>query len=139
MTERDQLSLELEDRFDWKGIIRRHWPTLLEACRHAADRRGRKQVAADLKISNAVLDNLLADRGRHDLKMKLAVYFIFIDQGFVDAVCRLRGGRFEQGREQTAEEKLAALTAAVRTLGPAAKAVFAIARDTSSPEDSLDG
>jgi hypothetical protein len=117
MTEQIQLFAD-EPARDWKAIIRRHWPTVLESIRHAADRIGRKQVAADLDIKVKVLDNVLADRERHHLKARYLVYFVMNDRVVAETICTLRGGRYAESKPKTPAEKLEALEAEVRALGP---------------------
>lgn len=104
------------------------YPELLNIVRQVADEIGRKQVAFDLDVSRSVLDATLADRDRNSLKAKHLLYFARKSTAVAEWLAAFAGGRFEREQQQTPEEELAALKTAVRALGPAGEAIFAMAR-----------
>ena len=122
------MSKQTELKFPDRWLAKERFPELRELCREVADRHGRKDVADELKIAKSSLDNILAGRERHSLKAKSLLVFARKDPRIPEWFAEFCGGHFEREHSQTPEEELAALKAAVRSMGIAGDAIFAIAK-----------
>src|SRR5690606_29950903 len=89
--------------FPFAHVVDERWPELLELLRQVADSVGRKQVAADLKIDRAVLDNMLAERARSTVKAQHLIYFALRSSRVVEWFAALLGGSYEPPRPLTPE------------------------------------
>jgi hypothetical protein len=98
-------------------VVDKRWPELLELLAVTASEWNRSKVADKVDLSLSALNNALLDRDRHSLKAKHLFYFLLRSPRVLAWIAEMAGYTVERTRPRSAEEKLAALEAAVRSMG----------------------
>ncbi len=102
------------------------WEQILDAIRDVVRVRGPKEVAYALDLSPSELSNGLAERDRHEIKLRYLPYFLRarITDELPRLIVEFCGLSLGEARPLTAAEKLERLEAAALRSGPAGQAIL---------------